>query len=204
MDFLPSARVHTRAIRRIQNSGQSHTERDLLLRLPGPRQVTVDCTLTPLQDPSRVLIELIRLDPYKRITREGHLLTQNDSMRALLHGLAHEIRNPLGGLRGAAQLLERELSEPALREYTRVIIHEADRLRDLLTRMLSPRTLPKRTEINVHEITGRVCTLVRAQGLGVIVLERDYDPSIPALRVDAELMIQPKCGSWNSLMSNFC
>ena len=189
-DLLPSGRVHARAIRRVRSAGQALTERDLQLRLPGPRLVTVDCTITPLEEERQVLIELIRLDQRKRITREEQLVTQNESVRALLRGLAHEIRNPLGGLRGAAQLLERELSEPSLTEYTQVIIHEADRLQDLLRRMLGPGAAAKTVRVNVHEITERVYKLVLAQGLGSITLRRDYDPSLPELRVDAELIIQ--------------
>ena len=188
--LFPTGHVHARAIGRIQKSGQPVTERDLQIRLPGSRRIPVDCTVTPLEEESRVLIELVRLDHRKRITGEEHLVTQNESVRALLRGLAHEIRNPLGGLRGAAQLLERELAEPSLAEYTQVIIHEADRLQDLLRRMLGPRTLPNTTLVNVHEITERVYKLVRAHGLGSIMVERDYDPSIPGLRVDAELLIQ--------------
>ena len=96
-DLLPSGRVHARAIRRVRSAGQALTERDLQLRLPGPRLVTVDCTITPLEEERQVLIELIRLDQRKRITREEQLVTQNESVRALLRGLAHEIRNPLVG-----------------------------------------------------------------------------------------------------------
>ena len=190
VDLFPSGHIHARAIRRIQNEGQPVTERDLRLRLSGPRLVVVDCTVTLLEDEKQVLVELNRLDQHRRITRGEHLVAQNESVRTLLQGLAHEIRNPLGGLRGAAQLLERELVDASLTEYTQVIIREADRLQDLLERMLGPRILPASVEVNVHEITERVYRLVQSQGLGSITFERDYDPSIPNLHGDAGLLIQ--------------
>jgi two-component system nitrogen regulation sensor histidine kinase GlnL len=117
-------------------------------------------------------------------------MSQNESARALVRGLAHEIRNPLGGLRGAAQLLERELGTEELKEYTRIIVHEADRLQALVDRLLGPRMLPSKRLINIHEVTERVRALIQAEAPGGIVVDRDYDPSIPELYADPELLIQ--------------
>ena len=109
---------------------------------------------------------------------------------AVLVLVGHEIKNPLGGLRGAAQLLECELPDAALREYTGVIIREADRLTALVDRMVGPRRPPRMEPVNIHEVTERVRALVNAETPASIVVERDYDPSIPALPADPELLIQ--------------
>jgi two-component system nitrogen regulation sensor histidine kinase GlnL len=104
--------------------------------------------------------------------------------------LAHEVKNPLGGIRGAAQLLEQELESPELREYTGIVIREADRLRKLVDRMLGPNTLPRRRRCNVHEILEQVRALIAAEGRAKIVLARDYDPSIPPLWADPDQLLQ--------------
>ncbi|MCB1743921.1 MAG: PAS domain S-box protein [Gammaproteobacteria bacterium] len=168
-------------------------ERELHLIGAMGEVVIVDCILTLLDTGASgryVLVELVRQERLRQITREEHLLVQNASSRAVLRGLAHEIRNPLSGLRGAAQLLERELSDPDLREYTQVIVHEADRLQNLLDRMLGPRKPPERRLINLHEVTERVWSLVKAEiGPGVELI-KDYDPSIPEIFADPEMLIQ--------------
>lgn len=190
-ELLPRAAAYARALGRVVASRQPLTERDMRLRLPGDRGLTVDCTVTPLpEDEEGVVVELVQLDHHKRITREEHLVAQNESVGALIRGLAHELRNPLGGLRGAAQLLQRELPNESLAEYTSVIIREADRLQDLLERMLGPRSLPRRRSVNVHEITERVRSLIRAESPDTVRIAYDYDPSIPELEVDPDLLIQ--------------
>jgi len=108
----------------------------------------------------------------------------------LVRGLAHEIKNPLGGIRGAAQLLARQLPEESLRDYTNVIIEEADRLRNLVDRMLGSNKLPSLAMTNIHEVLERVCSLVEAESQGCITLARDYDPSLPDVLIDREQMIQ--------------
>ena len=125
-----------------------------------------------------------------RISREENIIAQHHTTRALVRNLAHEIKNPLGGLRGAAQLLERELPDPALREYTRIIIGEADRLRNLVDRMLGPNQLPIHSDVSIHEIMERVRSLVEAEAPSGVRIERDYDPSIPPLWGDADRLIQ--------------
>lgn len=191
--LLPEAQIFESALRRVVESGHPLTERDMPLPLPGSAVITVDCLMTPVGEHAfsgGVLVELLDLDRHKQISREQQLMSQNESARALVRGLAHEIRNPLGGLRGAAQLLERELDAEELKEYTRVIVHEADRLQALVDRLLGPRTLPRKRWINIHEVTERVRALVEADAPDGVVVDRDYDPSIPDLIADPELLIQ--------------
>ena len=183
----------------LQHSLDNHhpyTEREIHLRLHNTQTITVDCTVTPLplEEPDKpdisLLLEMTQVDRQLRIAREEHLLTQNHTVRMLLRGMAHEIKNPLGGLRGAAQLLERELQDPGLKEYTQVIINEADRLKNLLNRMLGPNTPPCKHEINIHTVLERVYTLARAEAPAGVEISRDYDPSIPELYADTEQLIQ--------------
>jgi two-component system nitrogen regulation sensor histidine kinase GlnL len=190
--LLPRAQAYERLIRWVIRERRVSTERDLWIELTEQRFVNVDCTVTPLvgRGSLHVLIELSTLSEQKRITREEHLVAQNESVRALLRGLAHEIRNPLGGLRGAAQLLERELDDIGLTEYTQVIVREADRLQDLLKRLLGPPTLPNFRPLNLHEVTERVYALISTQAPPGVSLVRDYDPSIPELSIDLDLLIQ--------------
>lgn len=169
------------------------TERELLLHLHHERQITADCTVTPLQDTqtrSSILIELNQLDRQLRIAREEHLLAQHSATRDVIRGLAHEIKNPLGGLRGAAQLLQAELDSEELKEYTGIIIQEADRLQNLMNRMLGPNTLPQKRYINIHEQLEHVRQLVKNDCPPGVQLLRDYDPSLPDLFADPDLIIQ--------------
>jgi len=169
------------------------TEREVELRLATLGTIAVDCTVTPFFEPGEregLLVELVRVDRHRRITREEQMLAQHETAHTVVRGLAHEIRNPLGGLRGAAQLLERELKEPFLKEYTNVIIGEADRLQNLLDRLLGPRTVPHRRLINIHQAVERVCTLVKAEAPPGVRLRCDYDPSIPDFQADPDLIIQ--------------
>lgn len=174
-------------------SGYPYIERELQLILPVERIITVDCTAAPLPErdpPAELLLELRQVDWRLRIDREEHILAQHHTTRALVRNLAHEVKNPLGGLRGAAQLLERELPDPALREYTGIIIGEADRLRNLVDRMLGPNQPNVCDEVSIHEILERVCVLVKAEAAPGIHIERDYDPSIPPVWGDADRLIQ--------------
>ncbi len=180
-------------LKRAVRTGNPFTERELVLDLVGGRTVTVDCTVVPMIEGRAIaglLIELQQIDRQLRISREEHLLSQHQAVRDLVRSLAHEIKNPLGGLRGAAQLLEREISDPALFEYTRVIIDEADRLQSLVDRMLGPNRLPQFTTVNVHTLLERVRQLVLAESGQRLLINRDYDPSIPELRVDSDRLIQ--------------
>ncbi len=192
-DLLIGAEPFVKGLRHCLASGHPYIERELQLLFPAERAVTVDCTAAPLLErdpPSELLLEMRQVDWRLRINREEHILAQHHSSRALVRNLAHEIKNPLGGLRGAAQLLERELPDPALREYTGIIIGEADRLRNLVDRMLGPNQPHAYDEVSIHEIVERVCALVEAEGTPEIRIDRDYDPSIPPVWGDADRLIQ--------------
>lgn len=174
-------------------SGRPFTEREHVLVLAHGRETTVDMTVTPVTEthqPRRLLLELVQVDRQLRISREESLLSQHTASRALVRGLAHEIKNPLGGLRGAAQLLEKELPDPSLHEYTRVIIGEADRLQGLVDRMLGPSSVPRKQPVNVHEVLEHVRSLVCAEAPPGVRVETDYDPSIPDLAADRDLLVQ--------------
>jgi two-component system nitrogen regulation sensor histidine kinase GlnL len=156
-------------------------------------QITVDCTVIPVIDDDgqpMTIVELQQIDRHLRISREERLITQQALTRDVVRGLAHEIKNPLGGLRGAAQLLQSELNSPELREYTQVIIQEADRLQELLNRMLGPNRRPSYASVNIHNVLERVRKLVLAESGERIAVHRDYDPSIPELRADSDQLIQ--------------
>jgi two-component system nitrogen regulation sensor histidine kinase GlnL len=175
------------------SSGQTVTQRGCLLLLPDAPDLRVNCTFTPITDAAgnlQVVIELRRIDHHLRIEQVEGLITEQQATHELLRGLAHEIKNPLGGLRGAAQLLEREISDAALKEYTHIIISEADRLQSLLDRMLGPNNLPKIQPINIHEVLEHVRELVKVEaGTGLRILH-DYDPSLPDLLADRDLLLQ--------------
>jgi two-component system, NtrC family, nitrogen regulation sensor histidine kinase GlnL len=169
----------------------SHRTQELVLSPAGRDPVPVSCMITPVdQPPARLLAEFRVIDQQLKIAREERLYEQAEANRQLVRNLAHEIKNPLGGIRGAAQLLEHELPLPHLREYTQVIIKESDRLQTLMDRMLTPHRPPHITGVNVHEVLERVRSLLAAEFPGRFLLTRDYDASLPDLRGDKERLIQ--------------
>jgi len=132
---------------------------------------------------------VVAVDPHLRIARLEQARLQQEANRELLRNLAHEIKNPLGGIRGAAQLLEHELPRESLREYTQVIIKESDRLQSLMERLLTPHRMPRFGAVNIHEVLERVRSLILAETPSMS-LRRDYDISLPEIRADAEQLIQ--------------
>jgi two-component system nitrogen regulation sensor histidine kinase GlnL len=192
-ELLPRNQALIEAAHQALVSGHPFTEHGLRLTVPGNRRITVDCTVTPLargHAHGELLIELIPIDRLLRLAREENLQDQYAANRAVLRGLAHEIKNPLGGLRGAAQLLEDELEDRGRREYTRIIIHEADRLRNLVDRMMGPATPPRLQPVNIHQLFEHVRSLLLAEYPVGVVIQRDYDPSLPELPGDPEQLIQ--------------
>ncbi len=189
-----SIRNLRQAASRALNDECPYTERGLNLAINASDQIIVDCSITPLwrlsADPEQVIVEMTSIDHRQRIQLEGDMLAQNNATSALLSGLAHEIKNPLGGIRGAAQLLEHELEDQRQAEYTQVIISEADRLRTLVDRMLGPRGESKRALLNVHEILEHVRLVAAADCSGYADIERDYDPSLPEVFVDRDELVQ--------------
>lgn len=154
--------------------------------------VTINFSATPLikeQQLAEILVELQQVDTHLRISKEEQQLHQQNTARLLVRGLAHEIKNPLGGLRGAAQLLDLELHEPELKEYTQIIIAESDRLQGLMDKMLGPNKLPDKKALNIHEVLERVRQLVQAESASLKV-KHDYDPSIPEIQADKDQLIQ--------------
>ncbi|MDT4331276.1 nitrogen regulation protein NR(II) [Methylomonas sp. MED-D] len=167
-------------------------DRELILERMS-QSITVNLSATPLLEDGQlneILIELQQVDRHLRITKEEQLLAQQNTSRMLVRGLAHEIKNPLGGLRGAAQLLDLELHDPELKEYTQIIIAESDRLQELMDKMLGPNKPAHKSLLNIHEILERVRQLVAVEAGNNISLETDYDPSIPELFADKNQLIQ--------------
>lgn len=183
---------HELRLRHALDQSTGFIERELKLLRHGSEPVTVDLTVTPFvvgRKPG-LLLEMVALDRHLRISRDDMLQTQFDASRELIRGLAHEIKNPLGGIRGAAQLMEHEFPDSQHREYTRVIIREVDRLQNLVNRMLGPNRAPQKALLNIHELLEHVRQLVQAEAPPEVMLLRDYDPSIPELAVDREQIIQ--------------
>jgi len=173
---------------------RSFTERDLELKPMNLPPVMVDCTVSPWVSGNgtdiKVVIELVSIERHQRIQLEENMMLQNQVTSALMRGLAHEVKNPLGGIRGAAQLLERELEDQRQAEYTQIIIGEADRLRTLVDKMLGPHGSLEKQRVNIHDILEHVRQLVEAEHAGALEIARDYDPSLPELVADRDQLIQ--------------
>lgn len=156
--------------------------------------LVVDCAASLLPAPdvgtAGVLMEFQDTTRLRRISREAELMTQHGISRTIVRQLAHEIKNPLGGLKGAAQLLAVELADSDLTEYTAVMVREVDRLAELIDRMLGPNRPVQRVPVNVHELLDHVLQLVAADAPPAVELLRDFDLSLPPLALDRDLMIQ--------------
>jgi two-component system nitrogen regulation sensor histidine kinase GlnL len=193
-EFLADAGMLNDVIVRALETWRPFSRRELALRpINGDGEMIVDCTVAPYEDaraPHSVLIEISDATQHQRITRETALLTQIGGSRLMIRQLAHEIKNPLGGLRGAAQLLARQLADASMREYTSIIISEADRLAALVDALLGPGRAPRKEPINVHELLQHVGHLLAADAPPGVTIERDYDPSLPPLNMDRNLIIQ--------------
>jgi two-component system, NtrC family, nitrogen regulation sensor histidine kinase GlnL len=180
------------AIRGVLDNNHPFTQREKVIQL-NEHRVIVDLSVQPFRSDNNernLLIEFNHLDRHLRISREENLLAQHETVRALLRSMAHEVKNPLGGIRGAAQLLERELNNPELTEYTQVIIGEVDRLKKLVNRMLGPNVKPNQIKINIHSVTERVRNLLKTDKSRDVRIYFDYDPSIPHVLFDPEHLIQ--------------
>jgi len=165
-------------------------EYELDVAVSGHPPIRLGCNISPLDTPQQgALIEMRAVDPHLRIARLEQARLQQEANRELLRNLAHEIKNPLGGIRGAAQLLEHELPRESLREYTQVIIKESDRLQSLMERLLTPNRMPRFGAVNIHEVLERVRSLILAETPSMS-LRRDYDISLPEIRADSEQLIQ--------------
>ena len=188
--FLDSTSLNER-FRQLLCSGQEFTDSDVILEFVGYDPITVELTASAVQfnHKPHLLIELKQIDQQKKISAEAFQQQQWESARDLIKGLAHEIKNPLGGLRGAAQLLNKELTADQ-QEYTAVIIEQADRLTNLVDRLLGPNQLPKVKLQNIHQVLEKIYRLVRLDNEKNITFTRDYDPSIPDIAIDEEKIQQ--------------
>jgi two-component system nitrogen regulation sensor histidine kinase GlnL len=161
------------------------------MRRVGGSDLPVHVIVSQTDWPERVLVEMIEIEQQTRLDREERTHGLAQANKELVRNLAHEIKNPLGGIRGAAQLLAMELPGRELAEYTNVIIHEADRLQALVDRLLAPHRRPHVvSDVNIHEVCERVRSLVLAEFPRGLTVVRDYDTSIPEFRGDREQLIQ--------------
>lgn len=187
-DLLGYFSLNVSLMRESLRAGQGFTDNEVTLVVDGRAHI-LSLTAQALPE-GYILVELAPMDNQRRLSQEQLQHAQQVAARDLVRGLAHEIKNPLGGLRGAAQLLEREIDDDGIREYTTVIIREADRLQNLVDNLLGPRRPPNKRMLNVHEPLEHVRALIEADLAAGITLERDYDPSIPEIGADREQLIQ--------------
>ena len=184
------ARLLEGAIDNALSAGSSYTEQEIELAVVGKSRLHLSVTVTPAAFGDVALVlEFRQIDQQLKIAREERRIEQQQANRELIRNLAHEIKNPLGGIRGAAQLLERELDRPQLSEYTQVIIGEADRLQSLVNRLLTPHRLPSCRRMNIHEVLVRVKGVVQAE-FPAVRITPDFDISLPEVEADAEQMTQ--------------
>jgi len=175
---------------------QPFTQREGRLDVAGVGPLTVDYSVTPVaghhttSKTAFLLLEFQPLDRKLNIDREDQHVSSQRTTRMLISGMAHEVKNPLGGIRGSAQLLEAELNDPALKEYTQVIIEEADRLRNLVDRLLGPNQPPKFAATNIHRVLEHVLRVSFAELAVPPIIKRSYDPSIPHLDADYDQLVQ--------------
>ena len=151
----------------------------------------IDCRVSPVRiENAHLLIEIADVTRRNQISRENALLIQHGAGRQMIRQLAHEIKNPLGGIRGAAQLLERQLGDAELREYTDVVISETDRLAALVDTLLGPGGPPNKQPVNVHELLEYVVRIIAAEDDRQLTFNRDYDPGLPLIDLDRDQMVQ--------------
>ena len=190
-DIVISDFLNKQRLEQLINSGQEFTNSDMLLEFIDGECITVEITASSVEfnQQPHVLLEFKQIDQQKKISIGILQQQQWESARDLIRGLAHEIKNPLGGLRGAAQLLSRELNKDQ-QEYTAMIIEQSDRLTKLVDRLLGPNQLPKMTVQNIHIVLEKVYQLISFNNPKKITLHRDYDPSIPEISFDEDKIQQ--------------
>jgi two-component system nitrogen regulation sensor histidine kinase GlnL len=183
--------INTKRLQQLLSTGQEFSDSDIVITLNENHRFTAEITASPveLNHEPHVLLELKQIDQQKQISLEVFQQQQWIAGRDLIKGLAHEVKNPLGGLRGAAQLLSKEISEEQ-QEYTSMIIEQADRLTNLVDRLLGPNQLPQIHAHNIHSILEKMCQLVDYSNDSKVNIKRDYDPSIPLVECDDEKLQQ--------------
>ena len=183
--LLPDDHAAPAKLHEVLATGQPFTKREVSVEKASSR---VNYSISPLSA-TELLLEFTEIDRFNRINQGERHVQLQDTVRKLARGLAHEVKNPLGGIRGAAQLLHHELVDAELREYTAVIMAEADRLRNLVDGVLGPNGKPALAPVNVHHVIERVVRLLEAE-CGRVKFERAYDPSVPEIHGDFELLVQ--------------
>lgn len=186
--FIPHDNI---GLEQLLNTGQHFTNSDIQLEFSYGGRISIEITASSVEfnNEPHILMELKQIDQQKNISLDAFQQQQSASARDLIRGLAHEIKNPLGGLRGAAQLLSKELSIEQ-KEYTAMIIEQADRLTNLVDRLLGPNQLPQMTQQNIHLVLEKVHQLMSFDNAKQIKLYRDYDPSIPEIDFDEDKLQQ--------------
>lgn len=163
-----------------------------------PVWLTLSCSVLNQNGRRYALIEFKQIDQQKRIAQENQHEHQHLAARSLIRGLAHEIKNPLGGIRGAAQLLQKQLPDDDLRQFTGLIMEQSDRLRDLVDRLLGPNKTPKWQHSNIHRLIDNTLKLITMEHLDRVHIKRDYDPSIPEIVIDPQLIQQALLNIFNN------
>ncbi len=203
LSFLSSTQLDNH-IKQVIADQHLHVTREAEMTLHGHKVINVDYAITPLLEGDKkgntfntltgVLFELNRVDRQMRIARDTRLIDTQDTNQSMLRGIAHEIKNPLGGLRGAAQLLEMEFSDKdsnsGIEEYTQVIISEADRLTKLVDNMLGSHHAPQKSLVNIHEVFEHARLVTTPNLPKEITISTDYDPSIPDIKGDRDKLVQ--------------
>lgn len=180
--------LNVELMRESLDAEQGFTDNEVTLVVDGRAHIL---SLTAQRLPEEtILMELAPMDNQRRLSQEQLQHAQQVAARDLVRGLAHEIKNPLGGLRGAAQLLAKALPDPALTEYTKVIIEQADRLRNLVDRLLGLQQPGMHVTQSIHQVCERVFKLASLEMPDNVTLVRDYDPSLPELTHDPDQMEQ--------------
>ncbi|MFW2438371.1 MAG: nitrogen regulation protein NR(II) [Arenicellales bacterium] len=190
--FLHNTECHN-ILTTIQRENRTITEREIRLKLITGNTITIDFAATPLTSSrklSGIIVEITQVDRLLRLAREEHLQEQYEAARQILKGIAHEVKNPLGGLRGAAQLLDMDLENEAQKEYTAVIIKEADRLSDLVDKMAGSNQPLELLPVNIHICLEHVRTLISSEYPEMVNIITNYDPSLPEIPIDQDAMTQ--------------
>ncbi len=189
--FFEEIKFFKDALTQAKSKQSSYREHEYFIKAKQNKTICVSFTISPIEhEEFDFIVEFVQMDQQLRVAREERMFIQQQANSELLRNLAHEIRNPLGGLRGAAQLLEKELKEKELKEYTQIIINEADRLQNLMNKLLIPHQLPVYKKTNIHEVLERVRSLILSEFSENLSLTRDYDVSLPEFIGDREKLIQ--------------
>ena len=189
----PMSSFFNEAISRTLKTGNTCIERGVDMQLGKNQKIKVDCMITPILSEhmtNEILVELVDADAFVKVMHEVNQQNVQEAAKESIQGMAHEIKNPLGGIRGAAQLLEMELEKEELFEYTQIIINESDRLRKFIDRMMASNTRTSIKTVNLHEVLEYVVSIVSAESSKTLNIEKDYDPSIPEIKADREQIIQ--------------